>query len=325
MNRFEHLIHTARREEGELVARPHRRAVGRVAGGAARRRGRGHRGLPQLVVLRAALHQHAGLRLRLRVRPAARARGLRPLRGGGRGLRARLPATCCAPAARCRPRSSGGSSGSTSPTRASGTAGSTWSSASSRPPRRPRAKPAASSRRPRSRAAMIRATATISSTRTRSSTACASSIPVVPTITVGIPRAVKSRMSAPQGTPATGASPRSAATAARTRATHGCSGSVSPEREGAAGPGQLDRRVLGVGGAHRGLERGAGRRRVLPHAHAEAALEDQPVRHGARPLAGLDAADVDRIRQRERAHRRMRDVGVDARRSCAASAAWTAT
>ncbi len=68
-----------------------RRAVGGVADRAARRRGRGHRGLPLVVVIRPALHQHAGLRLRLRLRPAAGAGGLRPLRGAGRELRARLP------------------------------------------------------------------------------------------------------------------------------------------------------------------------------------------------------------------------------------------
>ena len=123
---------------GRALARPHRRALGGVAGGAARRRGRGHRGLPQLVVLRAALHQHARLRVRVRLRAAARARGLRPLRGGGRGLRRRRTSSCWRRAARCRPRSSAGSSASTSPTRASGTAGSTSWSASSRPPRPPR-------------------------------------------------------------------------------------------------------------------------------------------------------------------------------------------
>ncbi len=46
MNRFESLVHTARREEGELAARPHQRAVGRVADRDARRRRRAHRGLP---------------------------------------------------------------------------------------------------------------------------------------------------------------------------------------------------------------------------------------------------------------------------------------
>ena len=123
MNRFEHLVHTARREEGELSRRALRRAVGGVADGDARRRRRGHRGLPHLVVLRPALHRHAGLRLRLRLRPAARAVGLRALRGGGRGLRPRLPRA----AARRRLAAAGGaraaSSASTSPTRASGTRG----------------------------------------------------------------------------------------------------------------------------------------------------------------------------------------------------------
>ena len=159
---------------------------------------------------------------------------------------------------------------------------------------------------------MIRARAATSSIRTRSSTACASSIPLVPTITAGIPRAQNRRMSAPHGTPATGAAPRSAATAARTRATHG-----APDRSrrtrSAAGPGDLHRRVLVVGRAHGGLERRPRRRRRLPHAHADAPLEHEPVGHRARPLARRDAPDRDRVGQRERAHRRMRDVRVDAR------------
>jgi hypothetical protein len=57
---------------------------------------------------------------------------------------------------------------------------------------------------------MIRASAAISSTRTRSSTACARSIPPVPTMHVGIPRAQKSRMSRPRArrrVPPTGARP----------------------------------------------------------------------------------------------------------------------
>ena len=53
MNRFEHLVHTERRERGRAGGRAHRRAVGGVAGGAAGRRRRGHRGLPLVVVLRA--------------------------------------------------------------------------------------------------------------------------------------------------------------------------------------------------------------------------------------------------------------------------------
>ena len=43
----------------------------------------------------------------------------------------------------------------------------------------------------------------------------------VQAIVHGMPRAVNRRMSAPHGTPATGALPRSAATAARTVCTHG--------------------------------------------------------------------------------------------------------
>ena len=100
MNRFEHLIHTERREHGRARRRPLRRAVGAVAGGAARRRGRGHRGLPLLVVLRAPLRRLAGLRLRVRLRAAARARRLRPLPGGGRRRSSPPTSTCSAPAAR---------------------------------------------------------------------------------------------------------------------------------------------------------------------------------------------------------------------------------
>ena len=155
MNQFED-AHPQRAPRARRArARPHRRAVGAVAGGAAGRRRRGHRGLPQLVVLRPPLRQRPGLRLRLRLRPAARARGLRPLRGGGRGVRARLPRAArgrrlaLARGARRR------SSASTSPTRASGTAGSRSSSASSTRPRRPRATPAGSRRLPGQRQLLI--------------------------------------------------------------------------------------------------------------------------------------------------------------------------
>ena len=73
---------------GRALGRPLRRAVDELAGGAARRRRRGHRQLQVVVVLRPPLHGLAGLRLRVRVRPAAGARRLRPLRGGGRGFAA---------------------------------------------------------------------------------------------------------------------------------------------------------------------------------------------------------------------------------------------
>ena len=91
MNRFEHLVHTRRRYRGRAGGRPDLRRLGRDAGGAVRRLGRDHRGLPDVVVLRAAFHQHARLRLRLRVRAAARTVGLQPLPARGRPVRPALP------------------------------------------------------------------------------------------------------------------------------------------------------------------------------------------------------------------------------------------
>ena len=88
MNRFEHLVHTRAARRGRAVGRPLRRAVGAVAGGAAGRRRRGHRGLPLLVVLRPPLHRLAGLRLRLRLRPPAGALALRP------ATRSAAPTSC---------------------------------------------------------------------------------------------------------------------------------------------------------------------------------------------------------------------------------------
>ena len=164
------------------------------------------------------------------------------------------------------------------------------------------------------RRASGRCAETSSSIRTRSSTACASSIPVVPTITVGIPRAQKSRMSAPHGTPAT-----------RRVAALG----------GDRGPHPRDPRVRRVGLARTRTRRRSRRSRPAaasssaartaasnaaraaagssPTRTPSAALEHEPVRHRARPLARLDAADRHRVGQREPAHRRMRDVRVDAR------------
>ena len=148
MNQFEARIHNERREAGELALDRIGELWAAVAGGAAGRRGRGHRGLPQLVVLRAPLRERAGLRLRVRLRPAARARRLRPLRGGGRVVRARLHRPARAPAARARPRSSARSSASTSPTPASGTPASRWSSGSWTRRSRRRRTPAGSSAGP---------------------------------------------------------------------------------------------------------------------------------------------------------------------------------
>ena len=76
---------------------------------------------------------------------------------------------------------------------------------------------------------IVRATLASSPSEADSSTACASSIPVVPTITAGMPRAVNRRMSAPHGTPASSTSrPSSSRRAPRTVATHGWSGAVWP-------------------------------------------------------------------------------------------------
>ena len=135
MNRFEHLVHTARREQGELVARPDRRAAGpsrRRSCWATRSRSPTATGswwsyVPHFINSPGYVYAYAyGQLLALAVYGA--------LRGGGRGLRARLPRAARRRAARSRRRSSARSSASTSPTRASGTAGSISSSASSRRP-----------------------------------------------------------------------------------------------------------------------------------------------------------------------------------------------
>ena len=90
MNRFEHLIHTQRREQGELSvddfgalwAQSQEELLGDAV--------EVTENYKLLVVLRPALRRLPRLRVRLRVRAAARAGGLRPLRGGGRRLRGRL-------------------------------------------------------------------------------------------------------------------------------------------------------------------------------------------------------------------------------------------
>ena len=87
LNRFEHAIHTGRREEGELTDRAHLRALERGAAAHARRRGRGHGQLRDLVELRAALHPGAGIRLRVLVRLPLLARDLPALPRGGRVAR----------------------------------------------------------------------------------------------------------------------------------------------------------------------------------------------------------------------------------------------
>ena len=93
MNRFEDSIHTRRRERGRAL---HGHDLWDLAGDpvrAVRRLGRAQRLLPDLVVLHSPLHRQSGLRLRLRLRPAAGAVGIRPLSRGGRAVRSPLPRT----------------------------------------------------------------------------------------------------------------------------------------------------------------------------------------------------------------------------------------
>ena len=70
-------------QRGRAVGRPHLRVLGGSPGRAVRRVGRDHRRLSHVVVLHPALHQHPGVRLRLRLRPAAGAVGVRALPAGG--------------------------------------------------------------------------------------------------------------------------------------------------------------------------------------------------------------------------------------------------
>ena len=98
MNRFEHRIHSERRESGELSTDAFAAAWSDTQARPAGRFGRAVRGVRVVVVLRAALREHARLRVRVRLRPPAGAVGLPPVRGGGPGLHPRLPG----PAARRR-------------------------------------------------------------------------------------------------------------------------------------------------------------------------------------------------------------------------------
>ena len=101
MNRFEDRVHTERRDEGELSVDALRRALDRHADRAARRLGRGHRGLPRrggptcphFIDTPGYVYAYAYGQLLALV-------GLRPLRGGGRGVRRPPTSSCCAPAAR---------------------------------------------------------------------------------------------------------------------------------------------------------------------------------------------------------------------------------
>ena len=144
---------------------------------------------------------------------------------------------------------------------------------------------------------IVLATVASSPSETHSSTACASSIPGVPTITAGMPRAVKRRMSAPQGTPVSGGrAPSSSRRAPRTIADPRVSGGVSP---GANAPPSQPARSgdsPSSSAGHR-LQRGPGRVQVGAERHAEAALELDAVGHLARPLAAGDPPDEQRIGQ----------------------------
>ena len=132
MNRFEDAMHTARREEGELsVERFGELWAASQARCSATRSRSPTATAPGGRTSRTS--SHAGLRLRVRVRPAARAVGVRALRGGGR--RDFVPALPRSAARRRFDAARGArrrSSASTSPTPASGTAASTSSSAASK-------------------------------------------------------------------------------------------------------------------------------------------------------------------------------------------------
>ena len=144
MNRFEHAVSHRAARRGRALRRAVRRPVGDDPGRDARRRGRGHRRLPQLVELHPPLHRHPRIRVRLRVRPAPRPVGLRPL-PGARATSSSLPtSTCCGPVARAHRKNWPRSSTATSPIRASGTPAWRSSRGSSTPPRTPHAPPGAS-------------------------------------------------------------------------------------------------------------------------------------------------------------------------------------
>ena len=137
MNRFEELVHTARREQGELSVE----RMGELWSesqseffGDSVELTEGYLSwwsyIPHFI-------STPGLRVRLRLRAAAGAVGVRALRAARRGDGAELPGAARRRRLARRPRSSGGSSAWTSPTPASGTRDWTSSSASSSRPSRP--------------------------------------------------------------------------------------------------------------------------------------------------------------------------------------------
>ena len=167
---------------------------------------------------------------------------------------------------------------------------------------------------------IVLATLASSSSATNSSTAWARSMPVVPTITAGMPRAVKRRMSAPYGTPASGAAPTLVAQRAADRPVQGWSSGDLAGRESAALPDELAGRLAVV-------QRASTTACSAARAAASSAPTGTPTRPSnskavgdlARPVAAVDAADQQRVGQLQLAHQR-----VARRRRCAASCAASA-
>ena len=140
MNRFEHAVHTGRREGGELapdaISAAWLETQGTLFDDSVDDR------LRRLVELRAPLRVRPGLRLRVRhLRVSLLARDLPVVRAGGRGdRRPVLRGSLRAAAARTRRSAWRRSSASTSPTRRSGRVGSRRSTSCSARPRRSRTK-----------------------------------------------------------------------------------------------------------------------------------------------------------------------------------------
>ena len=109
--------------------------------------------------------------------------------------------------------------------------------------------------------------------------------PVVPTMTVGIPRAQNRRMSAPHGH----AGDRRGAALGRDRRAHARDPGMGriglARRERAAGPGDLDRRSSASAARTAASSAARAAAGSSPTRTPSAPLEDQPVGHRARPLA----------------------------------------
>ena len=104
MNRFEDAVHTERRDEGELSVERFGELWAETQTDDARRRRRGHRGLPHVVVLHPALHRHPRVTsTRTRTASCSRCRSTPATRSRGRRLRPALPRPAAQPAARWPP------------------------------------------------------------------------------------------------------------------------------------------------------------------------------------------------------------------------------